>query len=112
MDLEKLKTNLGELEKSELEEIQEYIIDLRDLDSKQIASKNYGSKELKEEFRKLDSVWSSESQLRTWATIKILEQLEKLNLNQNTETLKLLLEIKQLVNPEPDTQPQKRDDSG
>jgi hypothetical protein len=49
-----------------------------ELECEDLARTNAGSKKLKEQFAHLDSVWSTESKLRTWATIKSLEMLEKI----------------------------------
>jgi len=41
---------------------------------------NLDSNHLKQEFRRLSSVWSGESRIRTFATIKILEKLERIEI--------------------------------
>jgi hypothetical protein len=72
-----LKSKIKKMDDETKEELRDYLSNLLESGCKKIATENWGSKELKKEFSALASVWSDESRLRTWATIKILEALEK-----------------------------------
>jgi len=92
MKIEKIRKELARLDEDNLNEITEYVCKLGESNCLKMVKGKYDSKDLKKDFAKLESVWSAESRLRTFATIKTLENLE--NIRKQLQTLNEEIKLK------------------
>lgn len=91
--IESLKKTVDELTEKEKEELVDYLEETRELQRSQhvkFVEQDMDSKKLKIKFKRLATVWSDETRIRTFATIKILEALENLgkSLDKDKESFK------------------------
>ena len=79
-----LKNIVEKLSDEERDELYDYLEETeKEMTCRKMAKVGFGSKELRDEFKKLKSVWSDESRIRTYATIQILDMLEQIKRFQN-----------------------------
>ena len=79
MNINKTLKEIKNLPDEEFDNFLEQLLGQRDSPNCQVfANRDFGSNKLKEEFKHLSSVWSTESRIMTWAIIKLLEEVEKI----------------------------------